>query len=105
MNPIPPSLQDLPWELPRVFLGLDEELAGWERASVVILPVPYESTVSYQGGAKRGPAAILEASRYLELYDQELDREPADAGVATLPALHLTGAGPEQAVRELAGAF
>ncbi len=64
------------------------------RAGVVILPIPYESTVSYQGGTKRGPAAIIEASRYIELYDQELDGEPYEVGIATLPELHLTGAGP-----------
>lgn len=97
----PASLAELPWELPRNFLGLEGELAEWARAGAVIVPVPYESSVSYQGGTRRGPAAILEASRYLELYDQELDAEPAELGVATLPALHLSVAGPEAAVGEL----
>jgi agmatinase len=67
--------------------------------------VPYEATVSYQGGTKLGPQAILEASRYIELYDQELDSEPAEIGIATLPALELSGAGPETAVRELREAY
>jgi agmatinase len=98
-------LQDLPWEAPRNFLGLEPKQAAWDGADVVILPVPYEATVSYQGGTKRGPAAILEASRYIELYDQELDAEPADVGVATLPALHLSSAGPETAVAELRAAY
>ncbi len=105
MPTIPDSLRDLSWELPQNFLGLEGELADWSRAGVVILPVPYEATVSYQGGAKRGPAAIIDASRYIELYDQELDGEPADCGVATLPALHLTGAGPDAAIGELRGAY
>jgi agmatinase len=94
----------LSWELPRNFLGL-EKGADWDDAGVVILPVPYEATVSYQGGTKAGPAAIIEASRYIELYDQELDGEPADIGVCTLPSLHLSGAGPEQAVGELRAAY
>lgn len=85
-------------------MGL-EQGSDWDDAGVVILPVPYEATVSYQGGTKRGPDAIIEASRYIELYDQELDDEPAEIGIATLPALHLTGAGPEAAVRELREAF
>jgi agmatinase len=72
---------------------------------VLVLPVPYEATVSFQGGTRRGPAAILEASRYLELYDQELDAEPAEVGIATLPALRLGGAGPEHAVGELRAAY
>ncbi len=103
---IPDALKDLPWELPRNFLGLEGDAAGWENAGVVILPIPYESTVSYQGGTKLGPAAILEASRYVELYDQELDGEPGPAvGVCTLPAIHLSSAGPETAVRELRQAY
>ena len=102
---VPELLADLPWELPHTFLGLEGDAASWDRASAVILPVPYEATVSYQGGTRRGPAALIEASRYIELYDQELDREPSDVGVATLPALHLTAAGPEAAVAELRSAY
>ncbi|MDB4947730.1 MAG: Agmatinase [Gemmatimonadetes bacterium] len=99
---IPAALAGLSWELPRNFLGLEGEPAEWENAGVVILPTPYESTVSYQGGTKRGPAAIIEASRYIELYDQELDAEPGPAvGVVTLPGLHLTSSGPQAAVAEL----
>jgi agmatinase len=105
LEPLPAALRDLSWELPRNFLGLEGELARWENAGVVILPVPYEATVSYQGGTRRGPAAILEASRYIELYDQELDSEPAAHGVFTLPALQLTGAGPQAAVGELRAAY
>ena len=105
-NQLPESLKDLPWELPRNFLGLEDAAAAWDSAGVVILPIPYESTVSYQGGTKLGPAAILEASRYIELYDQELDGEPGPAvGVCTLPAIHLSSAGPETAVRELREAY
>lgn len=96
-----PRLKDLHWELPHNFLGLDEELSSLDAAKVVILPVPYESTTSYGGGTQGGPSAIIEASRYIELYDQELDAEPADVGICTLPALALTGAGAEPAIRQL----
>jgi agmatinase len=102
---IPESLRDLEWELPHNFLGLDEEKSAFEQASAVILPVPYESTVSYGGGTGNGPGAIIEASRYLELYDQELDWEPSEVGVCTLPALHLTGASGEGALGELRSAY
>jgi agmatinase len=102
---LPQPLMDLPWEAPRNFLGLEGSLAGWDEADVVVLPIPYEATVSYQGGTRMGPAAIIEASRYVELYDQELDAEPADAGVCTLPGLHLTSAGPEAAIRQLREAY
>jgi agmatinase len=102
---IPEGMRDLTWELPHNFLGLDAELSAFDSARAVILPVPYEATTSFGGGTAGGPAAIIEASRYLELYDQELDSEPADAGVATLPALALTGAGPEAGLHELRLAY
>ena len=102
---LPETLASLSWELPHNFLGLPPEDSDFDSARAVILPVPYEATTSYGGGTARGPAAILEASRYIELYDQELDAEPANVGVCTLPALHLTGAGPGEAVPELRAAY
>lgn len=102
---IPKPLHDLSWELPHNFLGLDEQSSDFGKARAVILPVPYEATTSYGAGTGAGPAAIIEASRYIELYDQELDHEPYDVGIATLPALELTGAGPESAIRELRHAY
>lgn len=102
---VPESLRELSWELPHNFLGLDEEASAFDRAGSVILPVPYESTTSYGGGTGGGPAAILEASRYIELYDQELDAEPWQTGIATLPQLQLTGAGGAEAMTELRDAY
>jgi agmatinase len=102
---VPARLRELGWELPHTFLGLDEAASAFDSAGVVILPVPYESTVSYGAGTGAGPQAIIDASRYIELYDQELDADPWEVGVATLPALSLTGAGPEAAVGELRAAY
>lgn len=42
---------------------------SYEESEVVILPVPWEVTVSYNAGTAQGPAAILEASPQLDLYD------------------------------------
>jgi agmatinase len=90
---------------PRNFLGLPAALSDFRRAGVVILPVPYEATVSYMGGARHGPQAIIDASRAVELYDIELNGEPVEIGVATAEALALTNAGPEAALRELRRAY
>lgn len=57
---------------------------GVEQSRVVLLPVPFEATTSYGGGASRGPQAILEASRQVDLYDRETGR-PYQAGIAMLP--------------------
>jgi agmatinase len=98
-------LAALPWAPAGNFLGLPEEHCGFEDAGVVILPVPYEATVSYMGGTRFGPRGLIHASRFVELFDHELDAEPYTIGVHTLPELLLTGAGPDQAMRELRQAF
>lgn len=102
---VPEKLRDLSWELPHNFLGLDEKGSDFETAKAVIFPVPFEATVSFGGGTGNGPSAIVEASRYIELYDQELDEEPYEVGIATLPELHLTGSGPAAAIQELRAAY
>lgn len=89
------------WEGTHAFLGLGEDWTGLDRAEVAILPVPYEATTSYMGGARHGPRAILEASRHVELYDHELDREPFRVGVHTWPTVELSAGGPEAALDEL----
>jgi len=61
--------------------------------------------VSYGGGTGRGPGAILHASRYVELYDQELDWDPSVVGVHTFPALELTREGQGPAMAELEEAY
>jgi len=55
-----------------------------DESRVVIVPVPFEATTSYGGGTSRGPAAILDASRQVDLFDHETGR-PYEAGIAMLP--------------------
>jgi agmatinase len=57
------------------------------------------------GGTRFGPRALLHASRYVELYDHELDAEPYTVGIHTLPPLMLSGAGPETALAQLRAAY
>ncbi|MFA6386290.1 MAG: agmatinase family protein [Candidatus Paceibacterota bacterium] len=42
---------------------------GEEESKVVLVPVPWEATVSYHGGTAEGPKAILDASQQIDLYD------------------------------------
>src|SRR5207249_7998004 len=67
-------------DLPVNYGGLDEEHSSLERARVVILPVPYDRTASYMKGTARGPEAIVEASRFMELYDDEIRSEERRVG-------------------------
>lgn len=59
------------------------------------MPVPYDSTTSWRSGTRDGPRAIIDASRYLELYDLELDREIYKVGIHTLPEIEPEMSGPE----------
>lgn len=102
---LPPPLESLAWAPPESFLGLPADTCPYADAPVVVLPVPYEATVSYMGGTRLGPRALLHASRFIELYDHELDVEPYRVGVHTLPELVLSGAGPEVALQELRTAY
>ena len=48
---------------------------------VVVLGVPFAATTSYRGGAEDGPAAIVNASRQVDLFDGETGR-PYEAKIA-----------------------
>ncbi|NIT66273.1 MAG: agmatinase, partial [Gemmatimonadetes bacterium] len=58
------------------------------------------ATTSYMEGTRRGPEAILQASRHVELYDHELDGEPYRVGIHTSRMVELTVGGPEAALAE-----
>jgi agmatinase len=95
-----PTYETLP---PDNFLGLDEEHSAYETSAVLILPIPYEGTVSYGQGTREGPRAIIHASQQVELYDRELDDEVAlTHGIHTLPALAPVVSGPAAMVDAIA---
>ena len=72
-------------ELPLNFGGIDEaEFSGFDGSRVLIFPVSYEGTVSYGGGTGAGAMAIVDASRNMELYEEETDAEVYKIGIHTL---------------------
>lgn len=71
---------------------LAEDFGKYEDCDIVILQCPYEHTVSYGGGTKLGPKGIIEASAYVEFYDDEFDKEICyEKGIATIEELDFTG--------------
>ena len=89
----------------RNFLALPEENCGFNQSLGLVLPVPYEATTSYKGGTREGPRAILDASAQVELYDAELDYEPAlKWGIHTLPFLAPDLRSPASALEGIASA-
>ncbi len=72
------------------FLGIEQQYSAFETSKIVVLPAPYEHTVSYGAGTAKGPEAILKASHYVEFFDEETKRELyKERGIATLPVLDL----------------
>lgn len=62
----------------------EDEFSSFERARVLVWPVSYEGTVSYGTGTGRGAEAIINASRNMELYDEETDAEVYKIGIHTV---------------------
>jgi agmatinase len=69
---------------PKSYLNLPPALTPFEGAAVALLPVPYEGGVSWGKGAAEAPDWVIEASAYLELYDETLKREPCRMGISTV---------------------
>ncbi len=68
------------------FGGIDEsKYADIDTAKILILPVSYEGTVSYGTGTGAGAMAIVDASRNMELYEEETNAEVYKIGIHTLP--------------------
>jgi agmatinase len=57
------------------FLAIEDEYSSYDKSKIVILPVPYEATTSYGKGTSKGPDAILNASHFVEFFDEEMKRE------------------------------
>ena len=73
----------------------------FKKAKVVIVPVPYEGTVSFNGGTRNGPYAIINNSRYLdELFDSHGDDLIGlkSTDIFTLGELELSANSPKEAV-------
>ena len=90
-----------PTFLPFNFGALEEKFSSLEVSRVVVLPIPYDSTASYQSGSKDGPLAIISASRNMELFDEELGFSPCTLGIHTLPFLEPVVSSPDDMVKEV----
>ncbi len=78
------------------WMNLPEE---YQKGEFVILPVAYEKDVTYGIGASKGAAAIIEASKHLEYYDDQFDCEPFEKGIELLDTV--TGDTPEEMIEKV----
>jgi len=63
--------------------GLAEDFSSYDRSRIVLLPVPFDKTTTYQQGTDKGPEALLRASQHMELYDIETETEVYRHGIYT----------------------
>ena len=80
------------------FCGVEDKYSSWEKSRIVILPVSYDLTTSYKPGASGGPKAIIDASRYMETYDDETGKEIYKLGIYTAEEIKPVGPKPEEVI-------
>ncbi|MBT8327568.1 MAG: arginase family protein, partial [Bacteroidia bacterium] len=87
------------------FLGINEEdLHTYFTSKCIIQQLPYEHTSSFKTGSKNGPHSIITNSKYVELYDIELNEETyKKCGIATLEKLDFEGKVDEEAINLIHG--
>ncbi len=76
------------------FMGVKK--ANFDNARIIVIPIPYEGTVTYGLGTGNGPKAIIEASSHVEFYEDELDFEPYTLGIHTLPDVNEDFKSPDE---------
>ena len=81
----------------KTYAGIPEQNSKIETSKVVLIPVPYDGTSTWQKGADKGPEAFLNASENMELYDIETDTEVYKNGIYLADAV-TEDASPESMV-------
>ncbi len=65
----------------KTYAGIPQKYAALETSNIVLIPVPYDGTSTWQKGADKGPQAFLDASENMELYDIETQTEVYKQGI------------------------
>ncbi|MEN8856973.1 MAG: agmatinase [Flavobacteriaceae bacterium] len=82
------------------YAGIPDNYAKLENSKIVLIPVPYDGTSTWQKGADKGPKAFLEASENMELYDIETDSEVYKEGIYLADSI-VENSSPEKMVNEV----
>ena len=83
------------------FGGTTPTTTDFDKARVVIFPIPLDRTTSYVPGTRNGPHEILIASSHMELWDEETQTDVHSIGICTLPEIEFPFATMEEVVAEL----
>ena len=81
------------------FLAIEDKYSNYDKSEIAILSVPYEATTSYGKGTGKGPSAIIDASHFVEFFDEETNRELCfEKGICTLYPLKFNGKKNKEAI-------
>jgi len=83
------------------FGGTTPTTTDFEKARVVILPIPLDRTTSYVPGTRNGPHEILLASSHMELWDEETQTDVHSIGIYTLPEMDFPFGTMAEVVQEI----
>lgn len=78
----------------KTFAGIEDKLAGFENAAILLQSIPYDGTSTWGKGADKGFDVFIDASENMEVYDIETDSEVYRKGIHILPPL-LESSSPE----------
>jgi agmatinase len=81
----------------KTYAGIEDQYSKLDSSKIVLIPVPYDGTSTWQKGADKGPEAFLNASENMELYDIETQTEVYKQGVFLADAV-TENTSPEQMV-------
>lgn len=81
----------------KTYAGIEDQYSKLDSSKIVLIPVPYDGTSTWQKGADKGPEAFLNASENMELYDLETQTEVYKQGVFLADAVTENNS-PEQMV-------
>ncbi len=84
----------------RTYAGIPAAYSSLDNSKIVLIPVPYDGTSTWQKGADKGPEAFLKASENMELYDIETNSEVYKQGVYLAEAIEEKSS-PEALVAEV----
>jgi agmatinase len=84
----------------KTYAGIPQKYGNLSTSKIVIIPVPYDGTSTWQKGADIGPQAFLDASENMELYDIETESEVYKEGIFLADAI-TENSSPEAMVEEV----
>ena len=71
----------------KTYAGIEDQFSKLDTSKIVLIPVPFDGTSTWQKGADKGPEAFFEATENMELYDIETQTEVYKQGIFLADAI------------------